>query len=72
MNPILKNILAVVLGCIFGSLVNMGIIMISASIIRPPDGADVTTMEGLKASMHLFWIWPGPIFQWLFWPGNWL
>lgn len=54
MNPILKNILAVILGCVFGSIVNMGIIMISGSIIPPPDGADVTTMEGLKASMHLF------------------
>ena len=32
----------------------MGIIMISGSIIPPPSGADVTTMEGLKASMHLF------------------
>ncbi len=28
--------------------------MISGSIIPPPDGADVTTMEGLKESMHLF------------------
>lgn len=54
MNPILKNILAVIAGIIFGSVVNMGIIMISGSIIPPPDGADVTTMEGLKASMHLF------------------
>ena len=32
----------------------MGIIMISGSIIPPPEGADVTTMEGLKESMHLF------------------
>lgn len=32
----------------------MGIIMISGSIIAPPEGADVTTTEGLKASMHLF------------------
>jgi len=32
----------------------MCIIMVSGSIIPPPDGADVTTMEGLKASMHLF------------------
>ena len=32
----------------------MGIIMISSSIIPPPEGVDVTTMEGLKASMHLF------------------
>jgi len=54
MNPIIKNILAVVAGIIIGSIVNMGIIMISGSIIPPPDGADVTTTEGLKASMHLF------------------
>ncbi len=54
MNPILKNIIAVVTGIIIGSFVNMGIIMISGSIIPPPEGADITTMEGLKASMHLF------------------
>jgi hypothetical protein len=54
MNPIIKNILAVVAGCILGSLVNMGIIMISGAIIPPPEGADVTTTEGLKAAMHLF------------------
>lgn len=54
MSPIIKNILAVVAGGILGSAVNMGIIMLSGSIIPPPDGADVTTMEGLKASMHLF------------------
>jgi len=54
MNKIIKNILAVVAGIILGSVVNMGIIMISSSIIPPPKGADVTTMEGLKASMHLF------------------
>jgi hypothetical protein len=54
MNPILKNILAILVGWFIGSLVNMGIIMISGFIIPPPNGADVTTMEGLKASMHLF------------------
>ena len=54
MNPILKNILAVVAGILLGGAVNMGIIMISGSIIPPPEGADVTTTEGLKASMHLF------------------
>lgn len=54
MNPTLKNILAVIAGLIFGSFVNMGIVMVSGSIIPPPEGADVTTMEGLKASMHLF------------------
>ena len=54
MKPILKNILAIIAGIILGSAVNMGIIMISGSIIPPPDGADVTTTEGLKLSMHLF------------------
>lgn len=54
MNSILKNVLAVIAGLVVGSAVNMGIIMISGSIIAPPDGADVTTMEGLEASMHLF------------------
>jgi len=54
MNSTVKNILAVISGLILGSVVNMGIIMISSSIIPPPDGADVTTMEGLKESIHLF------------------
>ena len=54
MNPILRNILAIIAGAVIGSVVNMGIIMMSSSVIPPPEGADVTTMEGLKASMHLF------------------
>jgi len=54
MNSTVRNILAIVTGLILGSIVNMGIIMISGSIIPPPEGADVTTMEGLKESMHLF------------------
>lgn len=54
MNPILKNILALIAGAVIGSAVNMGIITVSGSIIPPPEGADVTTMEGLKASIHLF------------------
>ncbi|TDS13352.1 hypothetical protein DFQ03_2639 [Maribacter caenipelagi] len=54
MNPVVKNILAVVAGVVVGSIVNMGIIMISGSIIPPPEGGDITTMEGLKATMHLF------------------
>ena len=54
MNSTVKNILAVILGIVFGGVINMGIIMISGSIIPPPDGADVTTTEGLKEAMHLF------------------
>lgn len=54
MKPIVRNILAIIVGLIAGSFVNMGIIMISGSIIPPPEGVDNTTMEGLKAGMHLF------------------
>ncbi|KAA9333676.1 hypothetical protein [Adhaeribacter soli] len=54
MNPTLRNFLAFVAGLVLGSFVNMGIISISGSIIPPPAGADLTTTEGLKASMHLF------------------
>ena len=65
MNSTVKNILAVVTGLIIGSIINMGIIMISGSIIPPPNGVDVTTMEGLKETMHLFepkhFIFPFPI-----------
>jgi hypothetical protein len=54
MNPTLKNILAVVIGAVIGGAVNMGIVMISGSIIPPPEGVDVTTAEGLQAGIHLF------------------
>ncbi|MGJ4747868.1 hypothetical protein ACQV5M_16040 [Leptospira sp. SA-E8] len=54
MNPYVKNTLSVIAGLVIGSIVNMGLITISGSIIPPPEGADVTTMEGLKASIHLF------------------
>lgn len=54
MNPVLKNILALLAGAVLGSLVNMGLIMVSGYIIPPPNGADVTSAEGLKATIHLF------------------
>ena len=54
MNATVKNILAVIAGIGVGMVVNMGLIMISSSLIPPPEGIDNTTMEGLKAGMHLF------------------
>lgn len=53
MNAIIKNILAIIVGLFVGSLANMGIIMISSSIIPLPEGVDNSTMEGLQAGMHL-------------------
>jgi hypothetical protein len=53
MPKLLRIVLAVVLGFVAGSIVNMGLIMISGKVIPPPAGADITTMEGLKASLLL-------------------
>ena len=49
-----RTILSIAIGLIIGNILNMCIIMTSSSIIPPPQGADVTTYEGLKATMHLF------------------
>ena len=54
MNRIVNITIAIIAGCILGSAINMGIIMVSDSIIPVPPGVDNTTVEGLKASMHLF------------------
>jgi hypothetical protein len=53
MNPIVRNILAVIAGLVSGSILNMGIILISSSVIPPPEGANLTTPEGLIAAMPL-------------------
>lgn len=54
MNPILKNILAVVGGWLVGSTVNMAIIMIGPMIIPLPEGVDPSNMESLAANMVSF------------------
>ena len=53
MHPILKNFIAIIVGLLVGGSVNMGLIMISGSIIPPPEGANLTTMEGLVEAMPL-------------------
>ena len=50
----LRFLAAVLLGLVVGSAVNMSLITISGRLIPPPTGADVTTMEGLKAALPLF------------------
>ena len=54
MNPLAKNILAVVTGFVVGSLVNIGLVNIGPSVVPLPEGADVSTMENLRDSMKLF------------------
>ena len=54
MPPFIRLLLAVIAGFVLGSLVNMGLILLGGKLIPPPPGADVGTVDGLKASIHLF------------------
>lgn len=50
MNPILKNILAVVLGWLIGSAVNMGLVLTGHSVF-PIEGVDPNDMEAMAEVM---------------------
>lgn len=54
MHPVLRNILAVLVGFIAGSLVNMGLITVSPLLIPPPQGVDVRDAASLALSIHRF------------------
>lgn len=54
MKPILKNILAVVVGIFVGSAVNFALVLAGHALIPLPEGADVSTAEGLRESMKQF------------------
>lgn len=54
MNKAANIALALVAGIVVGSVVNSAIVNIGPSIIPLPEGADVSSMEGLAESMHLF------------------
>jgi hypothetical protein len=57
MHPALRNTLAVLSGVILGGIVNSAIVNLGPSIIPLPEGADVSSMESLRESMHLFTFW---------------
>lgn len=58
MNPILRNVLAVIAGIVVGSIVNMFIISMSTSVIPLPEGVSFDpndqTGESLKAALPFF------------------
>ncbi|MEO8479900.1 MAG: hypothetical protein ABI542_09745 [Gemmatimonadota bacterium] len=54
MPPFLRNTLAVLAGLAVGSIVNIMLVNVGPSVVPLPEGADVSTIEGLAASMHLF------------------
>ncbi len=49
-----RSILAVIAGVVVGSLVNGALINFGHAVIPPPEGSDVTTMEGIKAAIQHF------------------
>lgn len=49
--PLARLLLAVILGFVLGSVVNMALITVSGQVIPPPPGADMTTPEGVRAAL---------------------
>ncbi|MGC6465502.1 MAG: hypothetical protein ACON5N_07950 [Akkermansiaceae bacterium] len=54
MKTILRYVAALVVGVAIGMLVNISLVNLGPRIIPLPEGADVSTMEGLKESIKLY------------------
>ena len=54
MKSIGKNIFAVIVGFVVGSIVNIALVNVGPFVVPLPKGADISTMERLRDSMHLF------------------
>lgn len=54
MNPMARNVLAAIAGLVGGSAVNLALVNVGMSVVPLPEGADVSTAEGLRESMKLF------------------
>ena len=52
MKTILLNAVAIIAGLLLGSIVNMSIISLGSAIIPPPEGSDVSNMEGLAQAIQ--------------------
>jgi hypothetical protein len=50
---VLKIILAVIVGFVAGSLVNMGLVKLGIAVVPPPPGFDLNDIESIKANAHL-------------------
>ena len=57
MQQTVRLIVAVPLGFIAGSVVNMAIVVVGPILIPPPPGVDMSTMESLAETIHLM----GPV-----------
>jgi hypothetical protein len=50
----LRNTLALVIGLVIGSVVNMALVMLGPSLFPPPAGVDMSSTESIAATIHLF------------------
>ena len=50
----LRNIVAVIIGLVIGSIVNMYIIKLNGVVVPLPEGLDPNDMDSLKANMSQF------------------
>lgn len=53
MNPIIRNIIAVLAGIVIGSIINMTLVELG-NILVPVEGGDLSNMEDLKRIMPTF------------------
>lgn len=60
MNPVLRNILAIIAGLMVGALVNMGLIAIGSLLVPPPRGVDVNDLASINAHIREY-----PLIQFL-------
>ena len=53
MNPNIRNVIGVFVGLSLGMFINGYLVSISGTVVPPPEGAILTTEEGLKEAMHI-------------------
>ena len=53
MKTILRNILAVIVGIVAGSLLNMALVALGPMLIPPPPGVNMSDAASLSSSIHL-------------------
>lgn len=54
MSTLIRNLLAIPMGLVAGSAINMTLVVLSPLVIAPPAGVAVGDAQSLAASMHLF------------------
>ena len=51
MKNILLNVVGVFVGLVVGSIVNLSLVNVGPMIVPPPEGVDMTTVEGIREAM---------------------